>query len=144
MTRDEFLSTIKARGAQFAPPATSRDIGIANTALQQMRAAMLPKFIIDLFSITGGINLGNGYIFGPTDIDDHAHYPTPSIIRTNMDFSHIPQLRGKTIFGRNDLFFFAFDAFGTCFMLDNLGLQPMRKYDDPYRAISDCLIAGKI
>lgn len=144
MTRDEFLSAIKERGAHFAPAASTRDISLANSSLQQMRCAMLPKIMMDLFSITGGINLGTGYIFGPTDITNGIQYPTPSIVRINQDFSHLTQMRGKTIFGRNDLFFFAFDTFGTCFMLDNLNLTPMRKYDDAMRALSDCLIAGKL
>lgn len=144
MTCEELLSAMKDRGAVLAPAASARDITLANSSLQQMRCAMLPKFMLDLFSITGGINLGTGYIFGPTDISDAIKYPTPSIVRINQDFLSVAQMRGKTIFGRNDLFFFAFDAFGTCLMLDNLNLNPMRKYDDPIRAISDCLIAGKI
>jgi hypothetical protein len=53
-------------------------------------------------------------------------------------------LFGKTVFGRNDLFWFAFDAMGNCFMLDNLTLSQLRKYDNPYRAMLDCLIVGKI
>jgi hypothetical protein len=48
------------------------------------------------------------------------------------------------VFGRNDLFWFAFDAFGTCFMLDNTALRPLRKYDDPWRALTDCMIVGKM
>jgi hypothetical protein len=53
-------------------------------------------------------------------------------------------LFGKTVFGRNDLFWFAFDTMGTCYMLDNLTLSILRKYDDPHRAIIDCLVVGKI
>ena len=61
-----------------------------------------------------------------------------------MNLSNIATIRGKTVFGRNDLFWFAFDAFGTCYMLDNLNLRVLKKYDDPYRAMLDCLIVGKI
>ena len=53
-------------------------------------------------------------------------------------------LFGKTIFGMNDLFWFAFDTNGQCMMLDNLTLSTLRKYDDPYQAMLDCLIVGKI
>ena len=43
-----------------------------------------------------------------------------------------------------DLFWFAFDAFGNCFMLDNTNLNCLRQYDDAYRAMTDCLVAGKL
>lgn len=144
MTAEEFLATAHIRGAKITSPADAGTIARANTTLQQMQCAMLPKFMIDVFATAGSINIGSGYIFGPTDTDRGRHFPIPSIVRTNQDFSRIPQMHGKTIFGRNDLFFFAFDAFGTCFMLDNLKLNPIRKYDDPYRAMLDCLLAGKI
>ncbi len=144
MTRDEFLAAIKSHGAIIAPAADTGAIGRANTALQQIKCAMMPQFIIDLFRAAGAINLGSGYIFGPTEVDRGRLFPIPSIVRVNNDFSTIKSMHGKTIFGRNDLFFFGFDAFGTCFMLDNLTLSPMRRYDDPYRAMMDCLAAGKI
>ena len=144
MTCNEFLSTIRAHGATVAPPAPQNQVGLTNTTLQQMRCAMLPSFMFELYGATGGINCGTGYIFGPTDIDRGALYPIPSIVHIAQDFINTPSMHGKTIFGRNDLFFFAFDAFGTCFMLDNLSLRPLRKYDDPYRALTDCLAAGKI
>ena len=144
MTRDEFLSAIEKRGAQFAPAAGAREITLAGNALQAMRAAMLAPFIIELYSATGGINLGSGYIFGPTEWTENRRFPTPSIVDVNKEISNMPNMRGFTVFGRNDLFWFAFDAFGVCYMLDNLTLRRLRKYDDPYRAMTDCLIAGKI
>lgn len=144
MTTTEFLSAIKSRGAIIAPPADVSTITLANTNLQNFQAAMLPAFIIDLYKSTGGINLGNGYIFGPTEFQIGNNFPTPSIVDVNKDISNIKSMRGKTVFGRNDLFWFAFDSFGACFMLDNLTLKPIRKYDDVYRALTDCLIAGKI
>ena len=66
------------------------------------------------------------------------------ILKVNDDIAPLGKTVGKTIFGRNDLFWFAFDAFGTFYMLDNLTLTPLRRYDDAYRAITDCLISGKI
>ena len=66
------------------------------------------------------------------------------LLKINDDISVLGKTVGKTIFGRNDLFWFAFDAFGTFYMLDNLNLTPLRRYDDPYRAMTDCLISGKI
>ncbi|MBR5153772.1 MAG: hypothetical protein IKW57_03195 [Alphaproteobacteria bacterium] len=144
MTCSEFLSSIKSRGGILAPAATVANITLTNTSLQQRRRAMLPKFMNELYQSCGGINMGNGYIFGPNEISREPRYPVPSILQINDQITNLPQTLGYTIFGRNDLFWFAFDAFGTCFMLDNLSLAPIRKYDNPYRALSDCLIIGKI
>lgn len=88
--------------------------------------------------------MDTGYIFGPTEVPRPSRYPVPSIIQVNDDISSLRKTVGMTVFGRNDLFWFAFDAFGNCYMLDNLTLKPIRKYDDPYRALMDCLIAGKV
>lgn len=145
MTCNEFLTIIKSHGASIMPPVTAGQITLANTYLQRMRAAMLPSYMTELYSMAGGINIGTGYIFGPTDVKYNAKsYPVPSIMTINQDIASISAMRGKTVFGRNDLFWFAFDAFGTCYMLDNLSLRPLRKYDDPFRAMTDCLAAGKI
>lgn len=144
MTRDEFISTLRARGMEITAPRPARDIATANLLLQGMRAAMLPVSLQELFAITGGIINGAGYIFGPAEIQRGATHPVPSIVDVNRGMAHIASLRGKTIFGRNDLFFFAFDAFGAFYMLDNLSLRTLRKYDDMYRAMTDCLAAGKL
>ena len=143
MTCDEFLSLISARGAILAPPVSESDIAQTNSNLQHMRAAILPMFMIDLYHHTGGIMLDTGYIFGPHEIENGARTPVPGILDINRDMSVIPGMVGKTIFGRNDLFYFAFDAFGTCYMMDNLSLRILRKYDDAHKAMIDCLIAGK-
>lgn len=144
MNIDEFLSSIKSNGAMLAPPVAERAITLASTSLQNIRAAMLPMFIIELYKHTSGIVLGDGYIFGPAEFNLTNKYPIPSIVQINREISGLPHMRGKTVFGRNDLFWFAFDAFGNCYMLDNLTLNPVRKYDDPYRAMTDCLIVGKL
>lgn len=143
MTQEEFLSTMKSQGAYFAPGVSEKDIKITNTYLQQMYAAMIPDFIQKLYIKTGGINLGSGYIFGPSEFNIGINFPVPNIIDINRPVIKHPQMRGKTVFGRNDLFWFAFDSFGKCFMLDNLNLKTLRKYDEPYNALTDCLIAGK-
>ena len=144
MTTDEFLSYMKSRGAHLADAVSPNQIALTNTALQQRRRAMLPQYMTELYTKTGGIILGNGYIFGPNEIPQGLRFPVPTITKINEDVSNIPQTIGKTIFGRNDLFWFAFDAFGVCYMLDNLTLAPLRKYDESHRALIDCLIAGKI
>lgn len=144
MTTEEFLSLIKSRGATMFSPAPLTDITVANTNLQNLRAAMLPQFMFDLYKYCSGITLSSAYIFGPKEIERGIKYPIPSIIQINKEMVGNKNLFGKTVFGRNDLFWFAFDTSGTCFMLDNLTLSVLRKYDDPYRAMIDCLIIGKI
>ena len=144
MNKNEFISLIKSRGATVFAPGQLTDINIANTNLQNMRAAMLPNFLQDFYTMCFGITLGSACIFGPCEIERGAKYPLPSIAKANKDMNGNKNLFGKTVFGRNDLFWFAFDAFGNCFMLDNLTLSVLRKYDDPYRAMFDCLIVGKI
>lgn len=119
-------------------------ITIANTGLQTIRAAMLPSFLLELYQSCFGITLGSACIFGPTSIERGIKYPLPSIFEINRDMTGNKNLYGKTVFGRNDLFWFATDALGKCFMLDNLTLSVLKTYDDPYRAMNDCLIIGKI
>ena len=144
ITQQEFLNILKSRDATFAPPSPAGDINIVNVNLQKIRAAILPKFITNVYQTCGGIKLGNGYIFGPKEFGNPGKHPIPDIFHINNELTNFAILRGKTIFGRNDLFWFAFDSFGTCTMLDNIGLKVLRKYDDPYRAMLDCLIGGKI
>jgi hypothetical protein len=144
MTTNEFLSLVKSRGATIFPPASETAITFANTELQNIRAAMLPAFMFDLYKHCSGITLGSACIFGTSEIQRGIKYPLPSIEKINHDMIGNKNLFGKTVFGINDLFWFAFDANGTCFMLDNLTLSVLRKYDDPYRAMVDCLIIGKV
>ena len=144
MNLDEFLATIKNKGALIWGPSNTRAIEYANSTLQQKKCAMLPSFIIELYTKTAGINLGSGYIFGPSELPNGNNFPIPSIIQINDEIRNIPALRNKTLFGRNDLFWFAFDAFGTCYTLNNLDGTILRKYQDPYRALYDCLMAGQI
>ena len=144
MTSTEFISLIQSRGAMVFPKSSDQEILFANTDLQNMRAAMLANFIQDLYKSCSGITLSSACIFGPKQIERGIKYPLPSIVEINKDMIGNKNLFGKTVFGRNDLFWFAFDAFGNCFMLDNLTLSVLRKYDDPYRAMLDCLIVGKI
>ena len=134
---------MKSRGAVLYPAAAQRDTEIANNALQARRCAMFPTLILDLYKHVSAISLDCGYIFGPIEIARKSQFPIPSIVDINVELSGIPALHGKTIFGRNDLFFFAFDAFGVFVILDKLNLRILKKYDDPYRAMSDCLLGGK-
>ena len=144
MNISEFLSFIKSKNATLFPQALPTDINVANTNLQELCIAMLPHFLYDFYTNCSGITLGSACIFGPKDIERGIKYPLPSIIQINKNLIGNKNLSGKTIFGRNDLFYFAFDAMGNCFMLDNITLSVLRKYDDPYRAMIDCLIVGKI
>ncbi len=144
MTINEFLSLIKSRKATIFPAFSDTDITMTNANLQDIRVAMLPNFMIDLYHNCGGITLGSASVFGPKEIERGIKYPLPSIVKINKEMTGNKNLFGKTIFGYNDLFWFAFDTHGNCFMLDNLTLSVLRKYDDSYRAMLDCLIIGKI
>ena len=144
MTTTEFLSFVKSRGAHIFSATPAKDLSVVNANLQNMRAAILAPFIIDLYHKCSGITLGSACIFGPSEIERDIKYPLPSIEKINNDMMGNKNLFGKTVFGRNDLFWFAFDTTGTCFMLDNLTLSVLRKYDDPYRAMIDCIIVGKV
>ena len=139
----EFLSLLKSQNALVSPGVAPNAITLVNTSLQQMRAAILPQFMIDLYTQCGAINLGSGYIFGPQNVSRGIKHPIPDIVTINSELISIPQMHAKTLFGRNDLFWFVFDSFCTCYMLGNTNLDILRKYDDPYRAMTDCLVAGK-
>lgn len=144
MNPEEFITLIKSRDATVFAPQDANAITIANATLQEIRAAMLPTFLIDFYRFAFGATLGSACIFGPTEINRGIKYPLPSITDINKDICMNKNLYGKTVFGRNDLFWFATDTFGKCFMLDNVNLSTLRKYDDVYRAMMDCLIIGKI
>lgn len=144
MNTAEFITTMKSRGAVIFTPAQQNQILLLNGALQQRRYAMLPNVLCELYEHAGAICMDTGYIFGPNEIMREKTYPIPSILKINDDISVLGKTVGKTIFGRNDLFWFAYDAFGVCYMLDNLTLRAVKKYSDPYKAIADCLIAGKL
>jgi hypothetical protein len=144
MTPNELVSLLKQNGAQMAPTAGARALELAQNALQQMRAAVLPKTLTDFYGECGGVRLGDAYIFGPAEIAQGAAYPVPDIILVNREITNIAALRGKTVFGRNGLFWFACDAFGNFYMLDNVTGAVLRKYDDLSRAMNDCLAVGKL
>ncbi|MCL2748811.1 MAG: hypothetical protein FWE50_01930 [Alphaproteobacteria bacterium] len=148
MPKEEFLSLMKNSGAIMLPVVTDEEIGVTRTSLQQLQAAIIPMAFIDFYkNVAGGIILGDAEVFGLSEFKRETPqiaYFVPSILQIGREFSGFPQMRGKTIFGRNGLFWFAFDAFGNCFMLSNVNLAPLRKYEDIYKAISDCLAVGKI
>lgn len=146
MTREEFINELKSREAILSSPVSNRAIELSQNALQQMRAAMMPLVLIDIYrTIAGGIIMGDSHIFGPEEIHRPRGYEIPSLTQINREISGIPGARGKTVFGRNQMFWFAFDAFGNFYMMNILNLNPLRKYEaDPYRAILDCLAVGNI
>jgi len=144
MTLQELIEAIKNRGAFFAPGCDAEKLKLININLQNIKAATLPNHMIDLYQKCGGIWMGTGYIFGPAEFSYNGRHPIPSILEINQDLTNMAKLRGKTIFGRNDLFWFSFDAFGNCTMLDNLNLNVLRTYSDPYRGVYECLVGGKI
>jgi len=147
MTRDEFISELTSRGAVLLPTAPDYAIELARNALQQMRAAMIPQTLSDIYkNIAGGIILGDANIFAPENTARaRRNYEIPSLVQINREISGLPGVTGKTVFGRNQMFWFAFDAFGNFYMLNILNLNILREYRaDAYRAILDCLAVGKI
>ena len=144
MTREEFTSSMKSAGAVFAPTVSDRSLQLAQSALQQMRSAIMPAALLAFYrESAGGVLLEDAHIFGPEDIE-RGKYSVPSLVKINRELAIIPSARGRTVFGRNGLFWFGFDAFGNFQMIDLISLAPMRKYDDCYKAMSDCLIVGKV
>jgi hypothetical protein len=143
MTQQELFKILSERGAFLAPPAPTGQINLVNINLQNLRIATLPVFMLNIYKQCGGMNLGSGYIFGPSEFKIGNKHPVPNILEINRELTNIKELRGKTVFGRNDLFWFTFDSLGNCAMMDNTGLNILRKYDDPHRAIFECLIGGK-
>ncbi|MGI5845701.1 MAG: hypothetical protein ACOX7D_00755 [Alphaproteobacteria bacterium] len=147
MTKEEFLSWAKSSGAIMLQTANDNEIAQTQNALQQMQAAIIPITLIEFYkNTTGGILLGDAQIFGLSEIkrDKTGIYYIPSVLQINRDFAGLPNIYGKTIFGRNGLFWLAFDAFGKCFLLNNITLGSMRKYDNIFKAMIDCLAVGKI
>ena len=120
MNTAEFLVLMKSRGAKITPAKNTDSITLLNTKLQQARISMLPKFLLDLYQEISCITMSSAYIFGPEEIERGTKYPVPSILDINKELVGNKNLFGKIVFGRNDLFWFATDALGTCYMLDNL------------------------
>jgi hypothetical protein len=147
MTREEFLSWAKSSGAVALPKAADLEILQTKSGLQQMKAAIIPPVLEDFYKTgAGGMFLCDAYIFGITEeirVSQNT-YHIPSLLQVNREISNLAQMRGKTAFGRNSLFWFAFDAFGNFFMLSNTALAPVRQYGDIYKAMVDCLAVGKI
>ncbi|MCL2369575.1 MAG: hypothetical protein FWC83_02770 [Alphaproteobacteria bacterium] len=147
MTREEFFAELKKREATLLPPASDRAIELAKNALQNMRCANIPPVMSDIYkNMSGGIISGDSHIFPIEEIDRISRkYKIPSIVQVNRDLSVMPGMMGRTIFGRNCMFLFAFDTFGNFYMLNILNMNILREYHfDGYRAILDCLAVGKI
>ena len=95
MNKEEFLSLMKSRGAQIYPSQELAAVAVANTNLQDMRAAMLPTFLQDFYTTCFGITLGSACVFGPKEIERAMKYPLPSIIKINKDMVGNKNLFGK-------------------------------------------------
>lgn len=143
MTANEFIQKMTARGAHIYPVA-GRNTELVNTTLRSRGRAMLAREILEFYAVAGGANLGAGYIFGLMPVERGLVYPVPDLVRINDELTGIAATAGKTIFARNDLFWFAFDAFGAFYMLENLTLRPLKKYDDGWHAMSDALMGGRL
>ncbi len=144
MNGKEFSDFIKSNNVKIIPPFEDRELILTNAGLQKMRAAILPNDLIELYKKVGGFNLNGAYVFGPKEFLRQNTSAVPSIMEINKQLTDFQCMRGKTVFARNDLFWFAFDVNGEFFMLDNLTLKPLKKYDNLFNAICDCLTVGRL
>lgn len=147
MNTNDFISLLQTNCAILLPVSSARTLELTQNNLQNMRIAMIPMDLLEIYkNVAGGIILGDANIFGPDKYDRvPADYELPDMVSVNRELSGNKSLSGKTIFGRNQMFWFAFDAFGRFYMLDVLTMRPLRDYGtDAVRAITDCLMFGKI
>ncbi|MDR1826195.1 MAG: hypothetical protein LBQ49_00715 [Rickettsiales bacterium] len=141
----EKLNYLKESGAVFFPPATSRALELANAAFQQMRASVLPKFFADFYLQYGGALLGDACVFPIEDKErPDRSYTIPGIVKINRDLAAFRTLRGKTVWGRNQMYVFSCDVLDNLYMHDVMTLQVLRKYGDLASALTDCMLVGKI
>ena len=142
---NEKVNYLKESGAKFLPGTNIRALELANAAFQQMKASVLPKSLGDFYLAFGGAVLGDACVFPVEDsMRPHRNYELPGIVKINRDMVRFQVLRGKTVWGRNQIYIFSADVIGNLYMHDVLTLQVLRKYTDFYAALTDCLLVGKI
>ena len=142
---EEKINHLKKSGAIFLPASNDRALELANASFQQMKASVMPSFVSDFYLKYGGVILGDAYVFPIEDADrSQRNYTIPGIVKINRDLAHLNLLRGKTIWGQNQFYFFSCDILGGLYIHDVLTLQILRKYTDFGAALSDCLLVGKI
>jgi hypothetical protein len=142
---NEKIDYLKSAGALFFPRSHARAVELANAAFQQMKASILPESLTDFYYLHSGAVLGDACVFPIEDADrPDGNYVMPSIVKINRDLAGFSTLRGKTIWGRNQLYWFSADVAGILYMHDVLTLMVLRKYNDVAAAIADCLLVGKI
>ena len=141
----EKINYLKESGAAFLPPASFRALELANAAFQHMRASVLPKSAADFYLEHDGAFLGDAIVFPLEDKErPDRSYAIPGMIKVNRSLSSFAPLRGKTVWGRNQIYMFSADVIGGVYMHDALTLQVLRKYGDFGAALADCLLVGKI
>ena len=142
---NDIVNYIKESGGAMFAPASFRALELANAAFQQMRAAVLPKSAADFYMLYGGAILGDAVVFPMEETPRPArNYAVPSLVKINRDMAGFRTLRGKTIWGRNQIYMFSCDVIGGVYMHDALTLAILRKYNDFGAALADCLLVGKI
>ena len=142
---EEKIEYLKKAGAVFFPSAGARALNLANAAFQQMKASVLPTAMGAFYAAYGGAVLGDACVFPIEDTDrPNRNYVMPGIVKVNRDMIDFPALRGKTIWGRNQFYWFSADVAGAICMHDVLTLTVLRKYGDLGAAIADCLLAGRV
>jgi hypothetical protein len=142
---DEKIRHLHESGAVFFPGSGARAVELANAALQQMKASVLPRSLAELYAACNGALLGDACVFPIEDADRPGrNYIVPGIVKINRDLAGLPLLRGRTVWGRNQIYWFSADVAGTLRMHDMLTLSVLRTYDDLGAAFTDCLLVGKL
>jgi hypothetical protein len=136
---------LEKSGAKFLPPASRRDIELANSALQQIRASVLPSALAEFYLNYGGALLGDSCVFPIEETErPHRRYTMPNLVGINRSLAGLAGLRGKSVWGQNMFYWFSADIGGNLYMHDVLTLQILKSYADAGAAISDCLLVGKM
>jgi len=142
---EEKIEYLKRAGAVFFPPGAARALNLANAAFQQMKASVLPTAMGTFYASYGGAVLGDACVFPIEDMDrPNRNYVMPGIVKVNRDMIDFKALRRKTIWGRNQFYWFSADFVGAICMHDVLTLTVLRKYGDIGSALADCLLAGRV
>jgi hypothetical protein len=141
----DMVRRLEESGAVFLPPPSARALELANAALQQMKASVLPAAAAGFYKAHGGALLGDACVFPADDADrPDRRYVFPSLVGINRDLTGLSGLRGKTVWGRNQFYWFSADVAGKILMHDILTLSVLRDYADFGAAITDCLLVGKL
>ncbi|MCL2629175.1 MAG: hypothetical protein FWD33_00545 [Alphaproteobacteria bacterium] len=142
MNFDELKSELVKYGAKAARPAPD-ELVRTQAALQGMGKLMMPAGLVEFFQNFGAVVLGDAEIFAPMPAAI-GKMRTRTIIEVNGDMSASTPIGGKTVFGRNQLFWLVVGDDFKFHLLDLYTMRPAKAYDDVNLAVRDCLLVGAL